>query len=231
MRRTDRLFELVLLFRNGRLWRGRDLAEKLEVSLRTVYRDIDTLVASGLPIEGERGVGYILREPIFLPPLTLSHLELEAFHLGIAMVEQSGAEDLALSAKRLKGKIDAVLPPSRLRDDPLQYVAAYPRERIEGLKYLSIVRKAIEAREILSLSYNRLDNETSERTVRPLHLEYWGKVWTCTCWCELRNDFRVFRIDRIGRCDPTGRFFEVEPGKTYEDYLIVFDCTDTARRD
>lgn len=110
MRRTDRLFELLQLFRDGRTRRGRELAQKLEVSLRTIYRDIDTLVASGAPIEGELGVGYLLRAPIFLPLLTLTETELEALHLGVALVERSGDASLADAAMRPRAKIDAVLP-------------------------------------------------------------------------------------------------------------------------
>jgi len=225
MRRTDRLFELMLLFRSGHLWRGRELAERLEVSLRTVYRDIDTLVASGVPIEGERGVGYILRAPIFLPPLTLSMLELEALHLGMAVVEQAGDPDLAAAAQRLKSKIDAVLPqelsPAR---NPLSHMAAYLRDVGTALQHLPALREAVKHRRVLQLDYRRLDEVESRRTVRPLHLEYWGKVWTCTCWCELREDFRVFRVDRIDLCLQTGDGFQDEPGRTLADYARRFDC-------
>ncbi|MHA1545135.1 MAG: helix-turn-helix transcriptional regulator, partial [Alphaproteobacteria bacterium] len=125
MRRTDRLFEIVQLFRGGRLWRGGDIATRLEVSLRTIYRDIDTLVASGVPIEGARGVGYILREPIFLPPLTLTTTELEALQLGMEMVRKMSDADLAEAAARLLTKIDAVLPGDRRGRDFLKSLSVY----------------------------------------------------------------------------------------------------------
>ena len=230
MRRTDRLFELMLLFRSGHLWRGRELADRLEVSLRTIYRDIDTLAASGVPIEGERGVGYILRAPIFLPPLTLSMLELEALHLGMAVVEQAGDPDLAAAASRLQTKIDAVLPQDRTHPHtPMAHIAAYLRDVGSALQHLPALRGAVKQKRVVRIHYRRLDEVQSRRTVRPLHLEYWGKVWTCTCWCALREDFRVFRVDRIQDCAATGETFRDEPGKTLADYMQRFDCEGASR--
>lgn len=220
MRRTDRLFELVQLFRGGRLRTGRALAERLGVSLRTIYRDIETLIASGIPIEGERGVGYLLREPIFLPPLTLSHGELEALHLGVALVRQSADSELVAAASALMEKIDAVLPSDRPRFGHDWGVAVYgPTVEDATLVALATLRQAIGRRECLSLVYRSLADRTTERVIRPLQVEYWGRVWTCTAWCELRHDFRVFRVDRIGRCAPTGAQFRAEPGKTLADYI------------
>ena len=220
MRRTDRLFELVQLFRGGRLRTGRALAERLGVSLRTIYRDIDTLIASGIPIEGERGVGYVLREPIFLPPLTLTHGELEALHLGVALVRQTADPELVDAAAALMAKIDAVLPADRPRFGHRWGFAVYgPALEDEALNALVTARQAIGRQEKLFLVYRSLADEVTTRIIRPLQVEYWGRVWTCTAWCELRADFRVFRLDRIARCSPTGDRFKAEPGKSLADYL------------
>ena len=113
MRRTDRLFELIQLLRDGRLHRGRDLAERLGVSLRTLYRDMDTIIASGIPVEGERGLGYMMTAPITLPPLNLTLTELEALHLGLSVVSKAADEELQRAAQTLSDKVDAVLPEDR----------------------------------------------------------------------------------------------------------------------
>ncbi|MEM9684865.1 MAG: YafY family protein [Pseudomonadota bacterium] len=227
MRRTDRLFELLQLFRGGRLRRGIDLADRLGVSLRTVYRDIETLIGSGVPIEGERGIGYILREPIFLPPLSLSPVELEALHLGMAMVEKSSDGELADAAKNLLIKVDSVLPSDRPRTGHPWGFAVYNADNPpDQFAMLTILRPAVRERNKVAISYTRLDGPRSKRTIRPLQVEYWGQVWTCTAWCELRQDFRVFRVDRIAECRPTGDRFSVEPGKRLADY---FDQLDTGK--
>ena len=103
MRRTDRLFSIIQIFRDGRLHKGADIAERMEVSLRTIYRDIDTLIASGVPINGERGVGYMMTEPVFLPPLNLSPGELEVLELGIALVQSGFGKTLSEHGKSLSG--------------------------------------------------------------------------------------------------------------------------------
>ncbi len=218
MRRTDRLFELVQLFRGGRFWRGKDLADALGVSLRTTYRDIDTLVASGVPVEGERGVGYILRAPIFLPPLTLTERELEALQLGARMIARTGDEALANAAETLLSKVNAVLPRDRQDKDFSEGVAIYAPAPHGPHAFLPLLREAVRNRCKLSLSYRRLDEAITARRVRPLSLEFWGNVWTLTAWCEWREDFRAFRIDRIEQA-VTEDSFQDEAGKTYADYL------------
>ncbi len=223
MRRTDRLFEIMQLFRGGRHWLGRDIAERLEVSLRTIYRDIDTLVASGVPIEGERGVGYILREPIFLPPLTLTASEMEALHLGMEMVRQTADKEMAEAAGQLLVKIDAVLPSDRQGREHLDNLSIFTPGSNRDWSFLADLRRAIAARLVIEVDYISLKGEASSRRIRPLQCEYWGDVWTCTAWCELRNGFRVFRIDRITQCHPSGDVFTSEPGKTYKDYLAALE--------
>ena len=220
MRRTDRLFELIQILRDGRLHKGADLAKRLEVSLRTLYRDMDTLVASGIPVEGERGLGYMMTAPITLPPLNLSLTELEALHLGLAVVNKAADEELQKAAKTLSDKIDAVLPEDRAAPASGWGFAVYPfAEAARGFVHMAPLRAAIRSRRKVQITYAAPDKDTTERTVRPLQMEYWGRVWTLTSWCELRDDFRVFRVDRISTLDVTYEDFQEEPGKTLADYL------------
>lgn len=219
MRRTDRLFEILQMFRTGKLLLGRDIAERLEVSLRTVYRDIATLIASGIPIEGERGVGYILREPIFLPPLALTPGEFRALCLGVEIIRQTGDAEIADTAERLLGKVDAVSPPIARQGGQLDDISVYASLAVAPVDHLPVIRKAIAARNVLAIDYRSLSGTRSTRHIRPLQTEFWSRVWTCPAWCETRRAFRVFRIDRIETCQATGEIFEMEIGKRYVDYL------------
>ena len=222
MRRTDRLFDLIQVLRDGRLHKAQDLAERMEVSVRTIYRDMDSLVASGIPVEGERGVGYLLRAPVFLPPMSFTQIELEALHLGAALVRQTSDPELQQAAARVLGKVDAAMPEPEAAPD--SGVSVYASPEIEaGFAHMPVIRSAIRGREVLALKYRRLDGVGSTRHVWPLQLEYWGRVWTMCAWCELREDFRVFRVDRIEATLPTGRFYEDIPGRTLRDYLAQYD--------
>jgi predicted DNA-binding transcriptional regulator YafY len=220
MRRTDRLFDLLLILRDGRLHRAQDLADRLEVSVRTIYRDMDTLIASGVPIAGERGLGYMATAAITLPPLNLTLTELEALHLGMAIVSEAADDELKSAARSLSAKIDAVLPQDRATPPTTFGFAVYPfAEAAKGFQHMPAIRAAIRARQKLRIAYHDDDGAQSDRTIRPLQLEYWGRVWTATAWCELRNDFRVFRVDRIDRLTVLPQLFVDEPGKTLADYL------------
>lgn len=219
MRRTDRLFDIIQILRDGKLHRAQDIAARLEVSVRTIYRDMDTLAASGIPVEGARGVGYMVREQITLPPLNLTPQELEALNLGMAIVAEAADPDLKSAALSLADKIDAVLPTETVAEADAWKFAVYPfADAARGLAHMATVRAAIKARQKLDLSYRRIDETLTERTVRPLQMEYWGRVWTLTAWCELRQDFRVFRIDLIERVAPLPELFTDEPGKRLSDY-------------
>jgi predicted DNA-binding transcriptional regulator YafY len=219
MRRTDRLFELLQLFRGGRLRRGEDLAARLGVSVRTVYRDIETLIASGIPIEAERGVGYILRQPIFLPPLTLTMAELEALNLGMRLAAATADDEIGIAAQSLLGKIDVVLPSHLPRSDAKWSFAVYQGRKKRTLDALPKLRAAIKGRLRTSISYVSLDEKISERWIRPLQVAFWGQVWTCAAWCEQRNDFRAFRVDRIMSCSAGPEIFPLEPDKSLAAYL------------
>lgn len=226
MRRTDRLFELIGLLRDGRLHKAADLAATLEVSQRTIYRDMETLQASGVPVEGERGVGYILTAPVTLPPLNLTLTELEALHLGMAVVAEAADEELQGAARSLAAKIDAVVPEDRTAPAEGWGFAVYPfADAAKGFAHMPALRAAIRARQKLRLTYTDLKGIASNRVVRPLQMEYWGRVWTLTVWCEAREDFRVFRVDRIDTLEALPELFVDEPGKTLGDHVQRLGAT------
>ncbi len=219
MRRTDRLFDIIQILRDGKLHRAQDIADRLEVSVRTIYRDMDTLVASGVPVEGERGVGYMVREQITLPPLNLTPAELEALNLGMAIVAEAADPDLKSAAETLADKIDAVLPTQVVAEADSWKFAVYPfADAARGLAHMAPIRSAIKSRQKLHLAYRRIDGVMTDRTIRPLHMEYWGRVWTLTAWCELREGFRVFRVDLIESVHPLPEIFADEPGKRLSDF-------------
>ncbi|MFO0284460.1 MAG: helix-turn-helix transcriptional regulator, partial [Acidobacteriota bacterium] len=174
---------------------------------------------SGIPIDGERGVGYVLREPIFLPPMTLTPEELRALHLGVEVVRQTGDAELATAAERLVGKIAAVLPSDRRALRPLQGLAVYASIAAAPCEQLCVLRRAVAERQVVLIRYCNPEGVSTERRIRPLQTEYWGRVWTCPAWCELREAFRVFRVDRIKACTDTGDVFAHEAGRTYADYI------------
>ncbi|WP_436399477.1 helix-turn-helix transcriptional regulator [Roseobacter sp. S98] len=219
MRRTDRLFDIIQILRDGKLHRAQDIAERLEVSVRTIYRDMDTLVASGVPVEGERGVGYMITAAITLPPLNLTVAELEALNLGMAIVGEAADPDLKAAALSLAEKVDAVLPEQVVADADAWKFAVYPfADAARGFAHMPTVRAAIRARQKLRLTYTSIGGAVTMRTVRPLHMEYWGRVWTLTVWCELREAHRVFRVDLIQTAEALPELFVDEPGKTLADY-------------
>lgn len=212
MARSDRLFDLIQILRDGRLHKAVEIAAHLGVSQRTIWRDMATLMASGLPIEGERGLGYILRAPITLPPMVLTSAELEAFRLGIRLVAESAEPSLARAARSLAGKIGAVTPaPLEADDDGLFHLTG--REATRAAPHMPMLRAAIRDHERLTITYLDATGIESHRDIRPLLLEFWGRVWTLAAWCEARGDFRSFRVDRIRAITPTGESFPDEPGR------------------
>lgn len=202
MRRGDRLFQLLLELGRGRVRTAKQLGERLGVSERTVYRDIADLAAQGTPVEGAAGIGYSLRAGYQVPPLMFERDELEALALGAAWVSAYADEDLRVAADRVLNKIDAVLP-QRLR----------PGLRAEGIevlafshdpgtrRVLSAARRGMKERRRLNADYLDGKQDPTRRVLWPLGLFYWGRVWTLAAWCELRRDYRSFRIDRFVSLD------------------------------
>ena len=226
MPRSDRLFDLIQILRDGQLHRGPDLAARLKISLRTLYRDMETLIVSGLPLEGERGLGYMMTAPITLPPLNLTFQELEALHLGLAVVAKASDPATTDAAATLSAKIDAVLPEDRSPPSAALGFAVYPFEDAAlGFMHVATLRTAIRSRRKLEISIGHGKSAT-QHTVRPLQIEYWGRLWTLTAWCETLAGFQVFRVDRIATLDVSFDSFEEEPGKTLADYFASLEKPD-----
>jgi predicted DNA-binding transcriptional regulator YafY len=220
MRRADRLFQIVQILRRRRtIVTARQIAEKLAISERTVYRDIRDLIEAGTPIDGEAGVGYRLHPGYDLPPLMFDRDEIQALVLGARIVAQFGDPALARASESILGKVAGVLPKDLeplLADTRLFVPPA--RSGARSAAALAVAREALIARRRLHLRYADGQGEESERDVRPLGLFFWGKTWTLAAWCEMRSGFRNFRLDRIGEATLADRF-EEEPGRTLRDML------------
>jgi len=220
MRRADRLFLLIHALRGRRAAvPARTLAETLGVSLRTVYRDVADLQVSGVPIEGEAGVGYMLRKGADIPPLMFNADELEALVVGTRFVRAFGGARLGASAKAALLKIEAVLPPElRARSDRSR-IFAPEVARMESSGLIDRLHAAIDTRHVLRLDYRDQDGRTSAREIEPLCLAFWGGSWTIGAWCRLRADFRSFRPDRIDAIDETGEVFVDDPARGLDAYF------------
>jgi predicted DNA-binding transcriptional regulator YafY len=218
MRRADRLFQIVQHLRGRRLTTAAQLSDWLETSTRTIYRDIRDLSLSGVPIEGEAGVGYRLAKGFDIPPLMFDFDEIQALTTGLRFVQSWAGPQLAAAAGRAQLKIQNVIPPPRiaeLQNTPLYFplIGTSPPPTID------LLRTAIEERQILLCHYNDLKNSATERRLRPLGIYFWGGVWTLLAWCETRQDFRNFRLDRFQSIEATAERFQPEPGKTLDDFL------------
>lgn len=203
--------------------RAQDLARRLEVSVSTVYRDIAHLQASGLPIEGEAGVGYLLRPGFDLPPVTFTHDQIDALAMGLAFVERSGDPMLALAAREARAKIQAGLPQPeerKLADAPFFSL----QDRSASSVHVGLLRETIRRKEIIEITYTNADGLASSRRLRPLVIWNLSDGWMFSAWCELRNDFRTFRLDRISGIKRTGACFE-DDGKTgLRAFLAIETC-------
>jgi predicted DNA-binding transcriptional regulator YafY len=225
MRRADRLFQTVQLIRGRRLSTAAWLAQRLDVSLRTVYRDVADLVAQGVPIEGEAGVGYRMRAGFDLPPLMFSPPEAQALVAAVRLALPRLDAGLAQQAEAALGKVLGVLPgATRVAAEALAMFAPDVGIDETTRAHLGALRGAIELHRKLLLRYDDLQGDSSQRTVRPLGCFYWGQVWTLAAWCELREDFRSFRIDRIRTLAVLDDSFRDEPGRTLADLKRRIDA-------
>lgn len=218
MRRADRLFQIVQFLRTRRVTTAAWLSERLEVSERTIYRDIKDLVTSGVDIEGEAGIGYTVRRGFDLPPLMFNEDEISALVLGARMVNSCTDPALATAADSLLSKIETVLPERMKKNvDQSRLFAPFMQIQPNDATHMASVRIAADNQTKLQLVYGRADGEVSERIIWPLALFFWGTVWTVGAWCELRQTFRIFRLDRIQQLTVLEQTYPTEKGKTLAD--------------
>ena len=212
MRKASRLFEIIQILRLARKpVTAAEIAERLEVAVRSIYRDISELQAMRVPIEGGRGIGYILRPGFNLPPLMFSIDETEAIVLALALLERTGDVALKRAAKSVNQKIAAAMP-APLRET-LEASALHAWGTIapapEGID-LALVRRAIRDEQKLAVAYRDELGRPSERTIRPAALIYYSQTATIVAWCELRRALRSFRSDRIETSQALDDYFRGE---------------------
>ena len=220
MRRAERLFRLVNEMRARGVSRAEDLAEHFEVSVRTIYRDIAHLQASGLPIEGEAGIGYLLRPGFDLPNLTFTYDQVDALATGLSFVESTGDPALASAAREVRAKLQASMPSPearKLADAP--YYAFRRSGRAPA--HAGLLREAIRKQRVALISYEDGEGKRSERRVRPLAIWSITDGWLFAAWCELRNDFRTFRFDRIAALTVTGDRFEQDEASDLRAFMAL----------
>ena len=218
MRRADRLFHIIQLIRGRRLTTAAYLAQRLEVSERTIYRDIADLQLQGVPIEGEAGVGYRLGAGFDLPPMMFTQDEAKALVASVRMAQVWLDPALAQGAQDALGKIMSVLTvDARVAAEALAVYAPQVGLPESAQRTLQTLREAVQERRKVFINYRDLSEKASERTLRPLGCFYWGKVWTLAAWCEQRSDFRSFRVDRVTYVRSLDERFRDEPGRTLAD--------------
>jgi predicted DNA-binding transcriptional regulator YafY len=220
MRRADRLFQIVQLIRGRRLTTAAWLSQRLEISERTVYRDVADLQRQGVPIEGEAGVGYRLGKGFDLPPLMFSNDEAQALVAAVRIAQTWLDPQLAASAQDALSRVMSVLPASVRASAESLLVMVPPIFLEPGVQHLlQQLREAAHAKRVCEIAYRDAAELRSTRQVRPLGVFYWGKVWTLAAWCEARQAFRNFRIDRIESLKLVDAHFKDEAGKTLADLL------------
>ncbi len=206
MSRSTRLFEVIQILRRAETpVTAQAMADTLEVAKRTIYRDIAALQAMRVPIDGEAGIGYILRSGFDLPPLMFSQDEIEAIVVGLALLGRTGDRGLERAAESAASKISDVIPEDAQRAVPL-HVSLWnpmPQTNVETADLRRHIRDASE----LKIAYLDLKDRRTNRDIRPVALIYFIEVVILAAWCELRQAFRHFRVDRIEQCRPTGLRF------------------------
>ena len=227
MQRAERLFQLLNLLRNRRtVMTAKQMSEHLDVSERTIYRDIQSLSLSGVPVEGEAGVGYRLSHRYQLPPLMFDRHEVEALLLGARMVNSWGDSEMAANAKQAIQKILAVLPDHlRHSDETLPLlVPNFDEAQKYYTAHSQTIRMAIRQKQRVQIDYTSAEDKQSSRAIEPLGLIFWGKVWTLVAWCHLRNDYRTFRLDRINQLSVTADAFETHDTKSLKHFLALVEA-------
>jgi len=220
VRRVDRLFQIVEIIRSRRITTAKYLSERLELSSRTIYRHILDLQLVGIPINSEPSKGFSMDPSFSMSPISFTDEELEALAFGTRLVQVNADPALAGAALEALTKIRAVLPPPKRRAmEDVNLFPAMAQPIVEDAKNLGLIRKALKNRVFVELFYVDQYGNVTAREVRPLGLSFWGQNWTLAAWCELRCDFRVFRLDRVQSVGISVKHFNKEADKSWEEFL------------
>ncbi|CAA0103482.1 Protein PafB [BD1-7 clade bacterium] len=222
MRKAERLFQIVNLLRSRRtVITAKTIADALEVSERTIYRDLQALMLSGVPIDGEAGVGYRLAKSYTLPPVMFTESELRALMLGMQMVKAWAGNDMIQSAESAFEKIQAVLPDQQhyrqIQQPSWLMVPDFMRGKMA--QFSDDLNDTIDKRQQITIAYQRQDGEHSTRSIHPLGLIYWGKTWTLVAWCLMRDEYRMFRLDRIQAMTRAEIYFDWREDRNLQHYM------------
>ena len=215
MRRAERLFRIVGMFRDKKVLTAADLSAALEVCERTIYRDIAHLQASGVGIEGVGGIGYVADDNLQLPPLNFSLNQIEALALGLSFVMAAGDKELAESAAAAQAKIDAMLPESTQPGLSGAPISASRRASGRAPAYAATLRRALRARSVVEFDYRSEQSQLTRRRLRPMSLTAFTDCWTVSGWCETRQALRNFRLDRIENLSISDATFEIVDAKPW----------------
>ncbi len=222
MRRADRLFQIIqIMQRQKTVLTAHEIAEELEVSPRTIYRDIQDLMSNHVPIRGERGTGYIFEKGYDLPPLMFSEEEIDAVMLGVEWVRANGDVAIQRAAEDVLSKIGAVLPNDRQAlTKSIRHVI--PKRELKTPIHVSMpkVRQAIRDQVKSKTSYRTPDGTLTERVLSPLMIVFFEDIQLLAAWCDLRNDFRHFRMDRFEVFEPLKERFSPKLFDQLDKHLI-----------
>ncbi|WP_343561068.1 helix-turn-helix transcriptional regulator [Kiloniella sp. b19] len=223
MRRAERLFRLVNEMRTRGVSRASELAGHFEVSVSTIYRDIAHLQASGLPIEGEAGIGYLLRPGFDLPNVAFTHDQIDALAIGLSFVERTGDPVLVSAAREARAKIQAGMPEPeerRLADAPFFSL----QNKHNASAHVALIRSAIRRKRIVGFDYRDSADNPTERRVCPLVVWDLTDGWMFSAWCELRQDFRTFRFDRMENLVLTEEVFTEDETRGLRAFMERESC-------
>lgn len=221
MRRADRLFQIIQILQRSRtVTTAHDIAEELEVSPRTIYRDIKDLMMNRVPIRGEAGTGYVLEQGYDLPPLMFNEEEIDAVMLGVHWVYANGDPDIRRAARDVFRKIEAVVPKER-RDllQSVRHIVPEPVDTMEIKISMPQIREAIRKRQKIRADYVSLSGDRSTRTLCPMIVVFFQNIQLLVAWCELRNDYRNFRVDCFEQIETLPETFSRQNFENLEAYL------------
>lgn len=227
MKKSERLLQLLVLLRSKRrASTAAELASRMGVSERTIYRDIQSLILSGVDIVGEAGVGYLLQAGSEVPPLMFTEKELEALVLGIRLLKGWGDDELIAAASNAQSKIQAVLPVRVLQSHEHKSTKYLVPDfnRQARVQFSELVREAIDKTQAIKIHYLDEKQNKTTRKINPLGLIFWGQAWTIVSWCQLRDDYRLFRLDRIVFAELLNEVFETTRSSSFAHYISNYEA-------